>query len=131
MAPASDLSSGQAQQLTSGARVYSFTWTPENQMILEQQDDITLFHPDTGNKSPLTSAQQDGVAFLPSSCANGRYVVFSIIGHGGAKTTTVWRMDAGGGNLKQLSDGKSDTYAGLFTRWEMGVITRIYPTAES
>jgi serine/threonine protein kinase len=67
VAPASDLSSGQAQQLTSGALVYGFDWTPDGQMILEQQDAIYLFHPDTGNKSPLTSAQQDGVAFLPSA----------------------------------------------------------------
>jgi len=111
VAPASDLSSGQTQQLTSGAPVYAFTWTPENQMILEQQSALNIFHPDTGNKSPLTSTQQDGAAFQPSSCANGRYVVFSIIRHGGGKTATVWRMDAGGGNLKQLSDGKLDIRA--------------------
>ncbi|MGA7771107.1 MAG: hypothetical protein WCA27_33330 [Candidatus Sulfotelmatobacter sp.] len=110
VAPASDLSGGQAQQLTSGARMYSFAWTPDGQMIL-QQDALNLFHPDTGSKSPLTSPQQDGVAFQPSACANGRYVVFSIDGHGGARTATIWRMDAGGGNLKQLSDGKRDVSA--------------------
>jgi eukaryotic-like serine/threonine-protein kinase len=108
VAPASDLSSGEAQQLSSGALVYRFAWTPDGQMILEEQDDLNLFRPDTGNKTPLTSAQQDGVAFLPSACASSRYVVFSIAGHGGAKTITIWRMDAGGGNLKQLSDGKID-----------------------
>ena len=37
--------------------------------------------------------------------------MFSIGGHGGAKAMTIWRMDAGGGNLKQLSDGKRDIYA--------------------
>lgn len=110
VAPASDLSSGRAQQLTSGARVYSFTWTPENQVILEQQDDISLLHTDTGNKSPLTTSQQDSVPTEPSTCAHGRYVVFSTIGHSGAKTT-VWRMDADGGNPKQLSDGKNDRRA--------------------
>jgi serine/threonine protein kinase/sugar lactone lactonase YvrE len=111
MAPASDLSNGQAQQLTSGAPVFSFAWTPAGQMIFQQQDAMNLFNPDTRNKSPLTSTQQDGSAFVPSSCANGRYVVFSIAGHGGAKTVTIWRMEAGGGNLKQLSDGKNDQYA--------------------
>jgi eukaryotic-like serine/threonine-protein kinase len=108
VAPASDLSSGQAQQLTSGAPVYGFAWTPNGQMILGLQDGLNLFHPDTGNKSPLTSTQQDGSVWYLSSCANGRYVVLSIVGHGGAKTMTIWRMDAGGGNLKQLSDGKRD-----------------------
>jgi len=111
VALASDLSSGQAHQLTSGAPVGSFTWTPDGQMIFRQQDAMNLFNPDTGTKSPLTSTQQDGSAFDPSFCPNSRYVVSSIAAHGGAKTTTIWRMDAGGGNLKQLSDGKNDEYA--------------------
>jgi eukaryotic-like serine/threonine-protein kinase len=110
VAPASDLSSGKFQQLTSGARVYSFGWTPDGQMILEQEV-VNVFHPDTGSKTPLTSQQQVGAAFQPTSCANGRLVVLSIAGHGGANTITIWRMDAGGGNLKQLSDGKRDERA--------------------
>jgi eukaryotic-like serine/threonine-protein kinase len=109
-ARASDLSSGQAQQVTSGAAVSTFTWTADGQMILEQQNIANLFHPDTGSKTPLTSPQQDGGAFMPSSCADGHYVVLSIGGHAGAKTLTIWRMDAGGGNLKQLSDGKNDEF---------------------
>ena len=108
-APASDLSSGHVQQITTGARVSSFAWTPDGQMIL-QEDALNLFNPDTGNKTPLTSPKQDGVAFWPSACANGRYLVFTLMGHSGARTETVWRMDAGGGNLKQLSDGKRDWY---------------------
>ena len=109
--PTTNLGSGQAQQLTSGAVGYRFAWTPDGQMLLEQPDYVSLFHPDTGNKTPLTSPQQDGIAYQPSACANGRYVVSSVFGHGGSKTSTIWRMDAGGGNLKQLSDGKSDQFA--------------------
>ncbi|MGD0570109.1 MAG: protein kinase [Candidatus Sulfotelmatobacter sp.] len=108
--PASDLSSGQTQQLTSGPRVSAFAWTPDGQMILEQ-DGLHLFHPDTGNKTPLALAEQDGFAFQPTSCDNGRYVVASVAGHAGARTVTIWRMDTSGGNLKQLSDGKLDENA--------------------
>jgi eukaryotic-like serine/threonine-protein kinase len=111
VAPASDLSNAQPQQLSSRAAVGSFAWTPDGKMILEQQHVLNLLHPETGGKSALTSLQQDGHAFHPSSCANGRYVVLSIGGHGGAKTATIWRMDAGGGNFKQLSDGKNDQLA--------------------
>jgi serine/threonine protein kinase len=109
--PSSTVGSSQAQQLTSGALVFSFSWAPDGQMILEQQDSLSLFNPDTGSKTPLTSPQQDGLAFQPSACANGRYVVFSNGGHAGAKTATIWRMEAGGGNLKQLSDGRDDELA--------------------
>jgi eukaryotic-like serine/threonine-protein kinase len=107
--PASGLGSGPGQPLTSGSRVGSFAWTPDGQMILEQ-DGLYLFHPDTGNKTPLTSPQHDGFVFKPSACADGRYVVASIGGHGGTRTVLVWRMDAGGGNFKQISDGKLDQF---------------------
>jgi serine/threonine protein kinase len=111
VAPASGLGNSRPQQLTSGAALDNFAWTPDGKMILGQQAALNLLHPDTGSKSPLTSPQQDGPAFHPSSCANGRYVVLTIGGHGGAKTATIWRMETGGGNLKQLSDGKNDQFA--------------------
>ena len=107
VAPASDLNGGSAQPLVAGPRAFSFSWTPDGNVILEQ-DVLNLIHLDTGAKTPLTSVQQDGVAFQPYACADGRYVVASIGGHGGGKTVDIWRMDAGGGNLKQLSDGKLD-----------------------
>jgi serine/threonine protein kinase/Tol biopolymer transport system component len=103
VAPAAALG-GQFQQLPAGSRVSNFTWTADGQMILEQ-DALNLFHPDTGAKIPLTSPKQDGVAFQPSACANGRYVV-AAFGRVDARTINIWRMDATGGNLKQLSDGK-------------------------
>jgi serine/threonine protein kinase len=106
---ASDLRSAQTQQLTTGARVRSFAWTPDGQIIVDQ-DGLNLLHPDTGNSTPLTSSKQDGVAFWPSSCADGRYVVSTIVGRGNAKAETVWRMDSGGGNFKQLSNGNRDWY---------------------
>jgi Tol biopolymer transport system component len=75
-----------------------------------REDALSLFNPDKGSKTPLTSPKQDGVAVWPSACANGRYVVFTLMGHGGVRTEPVWRMDAGGGGLKQLSFGKRDWY---------------------
>jgi len=104
----SALDSGQADQLTSGVPVGDFSWTPDGQLIINQDLTLSLFNPQSRSKAPLTSSEQDGLAFQPSSCANGRYVVFALGGHGGAKAQNVWRMDAGGGNLKQLSNGKSD-----------------------
>jgi serine/threonine protein kinase len=109
-APASGLSGTQAQPLISGTPIDSFTWTTDGQIILGEQTALSLFQPETGSKSPLTSPQQDGGAGDPSACPNGRYVVFSLGGHGGGITLNIWRMDAGGGNLKQLSDGNQDDY---------------------
>jgi len=109
MLPTSSLGSGQAEQLTSGAFLSGFSWTPDGQMIISQDLSLSLFNPETHAKTPLTSQQQDGNATQPSACASGRYVVFRRGLHAGTKTSTIWRMDAGGGNLKQLSDGKLDS----------------------
>ena len=106
----SALGNGQAQQLTSGTRVYEFSWTPSGEMILDQVA-LNLFDPATGNNSPLNSTLPAGSAWMPCSCASGRYVVFSRVAQGGAKTTTIWRMDAGGANFKQLSEGNHDLRA--------------------
>ena len=105
--PVSELESGQAQQLTSGAPVYGFDWTPDGQLIL-QQNALYIFHPASGIKTPLTSPQQDGAAIGVAACPNGRYLLASIAGHGGSTNVTTWRMDAGGGNLNQLSRGQND-----------------------
>ena len=108
--PTSDLGSGQARKLTSGTWGNRFAWTPDGQLILEEADGLKLFHPDNGSKTALTTPQHDGVAFQPSACADGRYIVTSIGGHAGSKTVAIWRMDAGGGNLKQISDDKLDQF---------------------
>jgi hypothetical protein len=42
--------------------VNRFAWTPDGQLILEQ-DGLSLFHPDTGSKTTLTTTQHDGVVF--------------------------------------------------------------------
>jgi len=102
---------GAPEQLTSRASLGPFAWTSDGNVIVEQQGALSLLHPDSGNKSPLTSPKQDGLAFMPSSCANGRYLVFPIGGHAGSKAMNIWRMDAGGGNFKLLSDGKNDEFA--------------------
>ena len=109
--PASASSSGTADQFTSGALFFGFSWMPDGQMVFAPDSVLNLFNLESRSKTPLTSRQQDGYAFEPSACPNGRYIVFSLFrlgDHGGAKTTTIWRMDSGGGNLKQISDGKDD-----------------------
>jgi serine/threonine protein kinase len=118
MTPVSALGSGQVQQLTSGARVYEFSWMPDGKII---SDHITLnvLNPGTGSESPLSSTLPIGSAWFPSSCGNGRYVVFVRVDHKNAKTINIWRIDADGGNLKQLTDGKEDesTVCSLDGKW--------------
>ena len=106
VAPSTALASGQAEQLTSIAGQSGFSWAPDGQMILVQDFRLNVFNVATHGQTPLMSPQQDDYAAQPSACANGRYIVFAVGTHGGAIKRTIWRLDTGGGTLKQLSDGK-------------------------
>ena len=46
----------------------------------------------------------------PSACTDGKYTVFVLGFHGDSTDQNIWRVDSAGGNLKQLTDGKNDTY---------------------
>jgi serine/threonine protein kinase len=109
--PAANLGSGQAQQITFGPPLFNFSWTRDGQLVISPDFSLVIFNPQSGNKTPITSAQQDGLAFQPSACPSGRYIVTTLAAHGGAKVQNIWRVDAGGGNLKQLTDGKSEANA--------------------
>jgi serine/threonine protein kinase len=109
LAPASALGSGQAERLTSGANVVNFSWLLDGKLVINQDWSLSLLSLDSRSKTPLTSPQEDGFPMEPSGCANGRYIVVPLGGHGGANRMSIWRMDSGGGNLKQLSDGKIDS----------------------
>src|SRR5262249_5105388 len=51
-----------------------------------------------------SNAVPDGVA----SCGD-KYLIVRIIGRGGKAVANLWRMDIGGGNLTQLTNGTSDS----------------------
>jgi len=111
VAPASALGNVQAEQIVTRAPFMGFSWTKDGQVIMSQNFTLNLLDLQSHSKTPLTSTQQDGFAMMPSACASGRYVVFMLAGHAGAKVQNIWRIDAGGGNLKQLTDGKANVFA--------------------
>jgi TolB protein len=45
---------------------------------------------------------------VPISCDQGRYVMFSSVFRDGQGSLNIWRMDASGGNLKQITTGEDD-----------------------
>jgi serine/threonine protein kinase len=105
--PAGSFSSSEARQVTSGAPIFSFSWTPDSQLVMDSGSGLGLLKPESGSKTQLV--EQTGTFIdTPSACGSGRYVVFtSAIGKGN-RVLNIWRTDISGGNLKQLSDGKVD-----------------------
>ncbi|MBV9573424.1 MAG: serine/threonine-protein kinase [Acidobacteriales bacterium] len=99
--------SSQARQLaTEGlAPSYEVGWTRDGQLLMSASGaGVTLLNPDSGNKTPLFSEIQfPGFA---RSCPDGHLVFM-----GGAKgkiQAHIFRADADGTNVKELTSGKFD-----------------------
>jgi Tol biopolymer transport system component len=97
------------QQVTTGAPARTFTWTHDNQLIVDQQYMLSVLNPASGAKSALMS-EEGAFPSQPASCPDGQYLVFALALHGGARTQNIWRSDPSGGNPKQLTDGKLNNY---------------------
>jgi eukaryotic-like serine/threonine-protein kinase len=117
VAGTSELDNGQAEQVTSGAYsggvasfLMGFSWTPDGQMILPRSDfSMDLFNLQSQQSRPLTALVRNMVTFEPSACRTGGHILFVAGNVTGEKiAATIWRMDADGGNPKQLSDGRAD-----------------------
>jgi eukaryotic-like serine/threonine-protein kinase len=107
LVPAATGASTESQQITSGKPVTTFSWTPTGQLLLAEELTISQMNPDSGARIMIPS-EAHTTASQPVASADGRYVVFTLAEHAGKKSQIIARMDAGGGNLKVLSDGKVD-----------------------
>ena len=58
--------------------------------------------------SSATTLLNNAPILAVSACPDGRAVILILIGQGGGTATRVWRVNADGTNLKQLSNGQND-----------------------
>ena len=98
-----------ARPVSSVVNFTNFTWTRDGRLIDDTDNSLHWVNPDTGAKGVFVT-QENSITGDPWECADGRYVVFLSGLAGGKGGQSVWRADAGGGNLRQLSSGKQDNY---------------------
>ncbi len=98
-----------ARQVAPAAAFSNFTWTQDGRLIYDKDNKVHWVNPDSGEKGTF-AIEQDSAGGDPWECADGRYVVLLLGLRGGASSLNVWRADASGGNLKQLTQGKLDNY---------------------
>jgi len=99
--------SGPGTDLSSRQETWSAVWTPDAKLLLDLDYSIVTVDPATGQKTTLQTATANNYFSSPGLCSDRKTAVMS----GGAFTLNVFRMDAGGGNLKRLSSGKRDMAA--------------------
>jgi Tol biopolymer transport system component len=99
-----------AQQITTGAsRYYSLSWMPDNHLLYASNSggnlDVYVSDADGANQKQLTF--NAGSNYSPAATLDGRYIVF-LSNRAGAGYN-LWRMNADGSDLKQLTRGGHDS----------------------
>jgi len=102
-------SAAQGHAVASARSNTNFSWTADGQLIGDQGNSLTRIDPATGNKT-VSRPEEGRTAGDFSACANGRYTVFELLSLGSAGNVQIWRSDASGGNLKQLTTDKRATF---------------------
>jgi serine/threonine protein kinase/sugar lactone lactonase YvrE len=98
-----------ARPVGSVASFTSLTWMHDGRLITDNDNMLRWVNPDTGAKGTFAT-QENSVTGDPWECSDGRYIVFVSGLIGGKGGLNIWRADASGGNLKQLSNGKQDNF---------------------
>jgi eukaryotic-like serine/threonine-protein kinase len=86
------------------APIALLSWGRDGKLLVSEDGVLERIAPDESNPVTIISERGSGIG-LPQECAGGRYVVFLWAFHGGGNSINVWRADADGSNLKQLTDG--------------------------
>jgi serine/threonine protein kinase len=81
-----------------------FTWADNTSFYFD--GDLRRVSLDGGTTTLLSD--RDHLIFRASGCPPGRYVVFTWQGHPESSKVDLWRVDADGANLQQLTHGVAD-----------------------
>jgi|HubBroStandDraft_6_1064221.scaffolds.fasta_scaffold19839_2 serine/threonine protein kinase len=84
-----------------------FGWAGNGNFYFDDVDSLLRISADGGDKAQLLSDPAAQI-IQPTSCQNGRYIVFTWAGHFASNKTNIWRVNADGSNPKQLTDGMQD-----------------------
>ncbi len=98
-----------ARPVLSASASTNFYWTQGGRLIYDKDNKLNWINPDSNAKGAFATVQDSAVGD-PWECADGRYLVFLLGLHGGKDSMNVWRADASGGNLKQLTQGKLENF---------------------
>ena len=87
-----------------------FYWAGNRILYFDDVESLVRISADGADKAVLVS--DSGAQIIqPTSCQDGRYIVFSWAGHSAKNKTGLWRVNADGSNPKQLTDGTQDLLA--------------------
>jgi serine/threonine protein kinase/Tol biopolymer transport system component len=107
VAPAASPDSLQPIRLSSQLSIYRWDWMPDGRLVIPQGADIRIVSPSGGESVAISNMKNrpDQAA----SCGEGKFIVFRQFGGSNSAVANLWRVDAAGTNLKQLTSGLSES----------------------
>ncbi|MGB9333514.1 MAG: hypothetical protein WCB14_00780 [Candidatus Acidiferrales bacterium] len=87
-----------------------FSWAPNGDHYIFGGSDLLRKSPN-GAETTTVLSDPAAVVFGVSACPDGRYILVSWAGRGGTNKIYIWRVNADGSNLMQLSRGGMDDFA--------------------
>jgi serine/threonine protein kinase len=92
----------QIRQISTADADTNFNWTSDNKLISDQWNVLNMINPLNGDKTQLASQIVGGAPWV---CTPTGVIVFVKFFNG---IQNIWRIDANGTNLKQITNGKQD-----------------------
>jgi Tol biopolymer transport system component len=86
----------------------NFSWMTDGRLLYDRDVILNWINPDSGAKG-VFATEPDSASGSPSECPDGHYLLFGHGLHSGNGSLNIWRTDASGGNLKQLTTGRFDS----------------------
>ncbi len=105
VAPANSPEAAHPLALSSKQPIWRWNWTENGMLALPQGGEIRLVNPSGGET--LVFSDSNSVPDQVAPCGS-QYLVVRLIGRAGKAVANLWRMDIGGGNLVQVTNGKSE-----------------------
>jgi eukaryotic-like serine/threonine-protein kinase len=106
VAPAASPSDLQTIPLASHENLWRWNWAANGKLLVPQAGQIKLVSP--GGEETMLLNDSTHIADQSGACGDGRYIVFRRVNRTGSAAVNLWRMDANGSNVTQLTFGMND-----------------------
>ena len=109
VAPYNDKQLGAWTTVSDRPVAWDVNWTPDGSLLVTLENKIYRMNADGSNRTLLLN--DNFASQSPVSCADGKYIFFGSALRDGKPKLNIWRMDAQGGNIKQITSGDLETPA--------------------
>jgi Tol biopolymer transport system component len=96
------------QPLTQAQDVQSVAWSADGKLLVSDGQNVRQMNPDGGQQSTILNDPNSWIVDM-ARCGD-RYIVLAWAFHGSTNQVHLWRTNADGSNLKQLTNGTFDSF---------------------